>query len=65
MKKFDSKKLMKSLTAGQGNILAPHIDTYLSKRNFPPVWQITIPNMKAHDSYFHPSGDCFTTPLNL
>lgn len=62
---MDSKKLLKSLTAGRGSILAPHIETYQRKGKFPKSWQIEVRNYKEKDDHFHPSGDCFTDPLNL
>jgi len=66
MAKFDSKKLLKTLTAGQGSILVPHIESHLTKReNFPEKWVIEIPNFKKGDGYYHPSGDCFTSPTDL
>ena len=65
MAKFDSKKLLKTLTAGQGSILVPHIDRYLLEGKFPREWNITIPNFRESDPYFHPSGDCFLTPTDL
>ena len=65
MPKFDSKKLLKTLTAGQGSILVPHIDKYLNAAKFPPEWNITIPNRRASDPYYHPSSDCFLSPTDL
>ncbi len=62
---FDSKKLLKTLTAGRGAILAPHIEAYQSKANFPPVWNIEIQNYKLDDGHFHPSSDAFATPLQM
>jgi hypothetical protein len=63
--KFDSKKLLKTLTAGQGSILAPHLDEYLKKGKFPPEFTITISNRREPDPYFHPSSDCYTPPIEL
>ena len=65
MAKFDSKKLLKTLTASQGSILVPHIDRYLNEKKFPPTWNIVIPNFKERDPYYHPSGDCFLSPTDL
>ena len=65
MVKFDSKKLLKTLTANQGSILVPHIDSYFRARDFPKVWNIEIRNYKGSDGYYHPSSDCFMTPLDL
>lgn len=65
MTKFDSKKLMKTLTAGHGTILVPHINAYQARAKFPPVWNIEIRNEKPDDGKFHPSSDAFTPPLDL
>lgn len=67
MAKFDSKKLLKTLTANQGSILVPHIDNFLinKRKEFPSTWEITIPNFKAGDGYYHPSSDCFLSSQDL
>jgi hypothetical protein len=62
---FDSRKLLKTLTAGQGSILVPHIEAYQSRGKFPEKWDIEIRNYKKGDKYFHPSSHCFTPPLEL
>lgn len=62
---FDSKKLLKTLTAGRGAILVPHIEAYQARGKFPPEWHITISNTKADDGFFHPSSHCLLSPLAL
>jgi hypothetical protein len=62
---FDPKKLMKSLTAGHGAILAPHIEAYQQRAKFPETWQIEVRNSKPWDGHFHPSSDAFTPPVDL
>lgn len=62
---FDSKKLLKTLTAGHGTILVPHINAYQARANFPAVWNIEIRNQKPEDGHFHPSSDAFAPPLDL
>lgn len=63
MPKLDVKKLLKQLD--RNDKLVPHINMYQDKGEFPPVWNIQIHNVKAPDPYFHPSGDCFTDPVEL
>jgi hypothetical protein len=63
MAKFTLRKLAKDLQ--RNDILVPHIDLYQSKGKFPDVWNIEIRNTKDPDPYFHPSGDCFTDPVQL
>jgi len=46
MAKFNSGKLLKTLTSGQGAILTPHIDAYQERGKFPPKWEIDILNEK-------------------
>lgn len=62
---FDSKKLMKSLTAGHGAILVPHIEAYQQRAKFPDVWNVEIRNTREKDTHFHPSGDCYAKPIDL
>lgn len=62
---FDSKKLLKTLTAGRGSILVPHIEQYQYRGKFPETWQIEIRNSKPHDGFFHPSSDAFAPPSVL
>lgn len=62
---MDSKKLLKSLTAGRGSILVPHIEAYQRRSKFPDTWEIEIRNSKPGDGHFHPSSDAFTPPLDL
>lgn len=62
---MDSSKLLKTLGIGQGNILAPHIDMYLQEGDFPSEWNITIPNFKDDDGWYHPSSHCFASPRLL
>ena len=57
--------LLRTLTINDGAILVPHIEAYQSRGKFPEVWDIQIVNYKPGDNYFHPSGDCFTPPLQL
>ena len=63
--KFDSKKLLRTLTIGQGSILIPHIETYQSQGNFPDKWIIEINNFKKDDGHFHPSSDALLSPKEL
>lgn len=62
---MDSKKLLKSLTAGRGSILVPHIEAYQRRASFPDKWEIEIRNFKPSDGHFHPSSDAFTPPIDL
>lgn len=62
---FDSKKLLKTLTAGRGAILVPHIEQYQYRGKFPKKWKIEIRNEKLPDGHFHPSSDAFTPPSVL
>jgi hypothetical protein len=62
---FDSKKLLKTLTAGRGSILVPHIEAYQQRAKFPPKWDIEIRNDKQPDGHFHPSSDAFAHPTDL
>ncbi len=62
---FDSRKLLKTLTAGQGSILVPHIEAFLQRGKFPEKWHIEIRNEKPYDGYFHPSSDAFASPADL
>jgi len=39
-------------------ILAPHINRYMDKAEFPPKFNIDIRTHKEPDDAFHPSGDC-------
>ena len=62
MDRLDTKKLVRSLTVHQGQILAPLIDQFLARGKFPPTWELTIENKKEWDPHFHPSSDVFTDP---
>ena len=62
---FDSKKLMRSLTAGHGAILVPHIEAYQQRAKFPDKWYIEVRNDRQPDPHFHPSTDCFSSPHDL
>lgn len=62
---MDSSKLLRTLTVNKGTILAPLIDQYQARGEFPPSWEISIRNNKVWDPYFHPSSDCFTDPVTL
>lgn len=62
---FDSKKLRKTMTAGHGAILVPHIEAYQRAGVFPPEWHISVPNFKKGDKHFHPSSDAFSDPRDL
>lgn len=54
---LDFKKLVKTLGVGQGAILAPHIDLFLSDHNeFAPT--IKVGGEKIDDGHFHPSSHC-------
>jgi len=65
MSKFNSKKLLKTLTAGRGAILAPHINEYQRRGKFPKEWNFTISNYREDDGHFHPSTDAFLKPSIL
>jgi len=62
---MDSRKLRKTMTAGQGAILVPLIEKYQQKARFPEKWDIEIQNVKKNDGHFHPSSHCFTDPYDL
>ena len=62
---MDSKKLRKTMTAGHGAILVPHIEAYQQKAKFPTEWSITIRNEKKDDGHFHPSSHCFMPVRDL
>ena len=62
---MDSKKLRKTMTAGQGAILVPLIEAYQQKAKFPAEWTIKIRNEKENDGYYHPSSDAFTDVHDL
>ncbi len=62
---MDSKKLRKTMTAGQGAILVPLIEAYQQRAKFPSEWQITIKNEKKPDGHFHPSSDAFADVHDL
>lgn len=62
---MDQKKLLRTLTINHGQILVPYIDSYLAAGKFPKTWNITVPNFKEKDNYFHPSSDCFASPRDL
>jgi hypothetical protein len=57
--------LLRTLTINDGAILVPFIEAYQTVGKFPLVWDIEIVNYKPSDSFFHPSGDCFTPPQQL
>jgi hypothetical protein len=57
---LDTRKLLRTLTIGQGSILVPHIEAYQDRGVFPPTWDITIVNEKPDDGHFHPSSECLT-----
>lgn len=57
--KLNLKKLVKN------ELLVPHLDAYQEAGKFPPVWNVEIRNYKEPDPHFHPSGDCFTNPVQL
>jgi hypothetical protein len=57
---MDTRKLVRSLTVNQGQILGPLIDQYLARAKFPPKWELIIENEKEWDPHFHPSSDSFT-----
>jgi hypothetical protein len=63
--KFNSAKLLKTLTSSKGSMLPPHIDRYLAAGKFPRQWVVTINNFREKDDYFHPSGDCYAEPIDL
>ena len=65
MNKFDSKKLLRTLTVGRGSILVPHIEAYQQRGKFPEKWEIEIRNVKKDDGHFHPSSDAFMPPRDL
>lgn len=65
MSKFDSKKLLRTLSVGRGTILVPHIESYQSRGKFPPTWQIEIRNEKVSDGYYHPSSHALTPVKRL
>jgi len=53
----DFSKLVKTIGAGRGHILAPHIDMFLEQHNeFAPT--VTVGGIKVDDGHFHPSGHC-------
>src|SRR5690348_15589487 len=62
---MDTKKLVRTLTVHQGQILGPLIDAYLGRAKFPPTWELTIENEKEWDPHFHPSSDAFVDPDTL
>lgn len=62
---MDRKKLLKTLTAGRGSILVPHIESYQARGKFPETWDVQIRNHKPRDNHFHPSSHCFTPPHDL
>lgn len=48
-----------------GAILIPHIEAFLAAGKFPKTWDVTIPNLKEKDDFYHPSSHCFMSPLDL
>jgi hypothetical protein len=62
---MDKKKLLKTLTAGRGAILVPHIEAYQARGKFPETWDIEIRNYKESDKHFHPSSHCFAYPRDI
>lgn len=64
---MDTKKLLRTMTIGQGSILVPHINAYQDRGKFPDAWNITLPQWTSSGTskYFRPSRDCFTPPKQL
>lgn len=62
---LDSRSLLRTLTIGNDSILVPYIDRYLAAGQFPDKLEMTLERNKPSDPYFHPSGDCFTSPRDL
>lgn len=57
---MDSKKLLKTLTLGQGSILVPHIDAYQERGKFPAKRTFVLNHWEGSSNHFKPSTDCLT-----